>query len=505
MTKNKNSYSTVLVGFVLCSCAGIVPSHPKYRKQETRELTPTAQINTYKAESSKREMDSAIHTEKFLERDEFFLKPMKNKTVNFWTNFYATKNKERLERFAKNGEQYRPIIEKIFAQYGLPKELYYVGIVESGYYNHARSHAGAVGPWQFIKGTARRYGLTVNSKIDERRNIFKSTQAAALYFQDLYNIFGSWELALAAYNAGEYGVIRRIRGANTREYYELSRQKILPKETRHYVPKVLAVKEILENPNRYQLKVERPLLNIYAQTKAIKLKNSISIRNFAKKIGTNTTTLKNLNHDLTGSYIPYIRGGVEVFIPDTNKVSQSDINKMINKRKIAQVSSNSPKKNKVKNSGISEAQIHRVRKNESLYSIAKRYNTNMKTLKRLNHIKGSLITIGQELILPYKSQTHVFTSYKVKKGDHLTRLAKIFNLTPSQIKRMNNLKKSTIWVGQKLRVPKHKVFYYTVSKGDFLGSIAKKMNLNINELINLNNGSTTIYPGQKIIYKLELI
>src|SRR5690606_21088104 len=113
---------------------------------------------------------------------------------------FTVKQRDRFQRFLNNGEEYRHHIEAIFQEYGLPKELYYVGLIESGYYLGARSHASAVGPWQFIRGTGRRYGLRINSDIDERRDLFKSTHSAAQYFKDLHKMFSSWELALAAYN-----------------------------------------------------------------------------------------------------------------------------------------------------------------------------------------------------------------------------------------------------------------------------------------------------------------
>ena len=155
----------------------------------------------------------------------------------------------------KNGEKYRPIVTRIFKKHGLPVDLFYVGLIESGFNSHIRSHADAVGPWQFIKGTATRYGLRVDRHVDERRNIHKATEAAAGYFKDLYNIFGSWELALCAYNAGEYRIINAIRRGNTRDYRELVRKKLIPKETIYYVPKVAAARYLSKYRKKYKLPV----------------------------------------------------------------------------------------------------------------------------------------------------------------------------------------------------------------------------------------------------------
>jgi membrane-bound lytic murein transglycosylase D len=187
-----------------------------------------------------------------------FLLNKSTKRMEYWIDFFANKNHDRFQRFINNGEEYRPIIESILFSEGLPKELYFVGLIESGYYLTARSHAQAVGPWQFIRGTGKRYGLKITSELDERQDIFKATRAAALYFKDLHNVFSSWELALSAYNAGEYGVIRRIMKYGTRDFYELSKHKYLPSETINYVPKVLAAMEIINNPKKYGFVIRDP-------------------------------------------------------------------------------------------------------------------------------------------------------------------------------------------------------------------------------------------------------
>ncbi len=493
--------SLAVLSSIVSSCSHIVPSHPRNRGSITQtpvKLKPTEYINNFTQETQDQQLKNAINNEKITEASDEFLRPVKNSKVDFWINYYGFKHKDRLERFVANGEKYRPIIEDIFNKYGLPKELYYVGMVESGYYNHAKSHASAVGPWQFIKSTAKRYGLKVNAYIDERKNIYKSTQAAALFFQDLYNIFGSWELALAAYNAGEYGVIRRIRGANTREYYELSKRKILPKETRHYVPKVLAIKTILENTKKYNVTIKKPKHPFFVNTKSITIKSSMTIQKLAKITGHKKEVLLALNHDIKGRYIPtFGKKGFEIFIPDSQTNHQELINDYL--------ASKPAKSNKIIEKIQQDNQQHRVRKNESLYSIAKRYNTTPKALRKLNNISGSTIYIGQKLDLPIHSHSHIVTNYKVKRGDNLSEIAKLFKTTTSNLKHLNSMKNSNIYIGQNLTVPKHKIYYYTVSKGDFLGKIADETDLSIHDLKKINNIKTTIFPGQKLIYKVEVI
>ena len=496
----KTIYLQLLTLSLLSGCANIIPSY-KYKSSEVRKQTPTQVINEFKADSQRSELDTAIKSEVIVKKDVTFLADVRNKKVEFWINYFTTRNKAGLERFIKNGEKYKPIIEEIFSKYGLPLELYYVGIVESGYYNRARSHAGAVGPWQFIKGTARRYGLKVTKSIDERKNIYKSTQAAALYFQDLYNIFGSWELALAAYNAGEYGIIRRIRGANTRKYYELSRRKIIPKETRNYVPKVLAVKEIIENPKKYNITIEKPHHNIFEHTKAITIKNSVKVSTLAKKLKLEPGVLKALNHDILGHYIPYLgRKGFEVFIPNKSKISEKDLNQFL-------ASIRQTKKTKKINKTLANTnlQIHTVRQNESLYSISKRYGLTVKKLKTVNRLQTSKIYVGQQIKLPTKQYTKALYSYVVRKGDNLSKIASMFNIRLKKIKSMNNLKKTIVFVGQKLKVPPHKNRFHIVKKGEFLGQIARVNNKSLSFLRKINNIEDHIYPGQRLIVNITMI
>lgn len=485
---------TILIGLSLISCAHIQPTHKLDNNYEETAIDIPDDEND---DNNIAPTDTLASAPVFKKSEKNFLERRNSKKVNFWIDYFSKKNKNRLERFVANGEKYKSIIEETFSRYGLPKELYYVGLIESGYYNAAKSHAGAVGPWQFMPSTARRYGLRVNHKIDERKNIFKSTEAAALFFQDLYNIFGSWELALAAYNKGENGVIRRIRGANTRDYYELSRKKVLPKETRHYVPKVLAVMTILENIDHYGVKVKKWQDNPFAEATKIEVDKSIKISTLAKKLNVPTSYIKQLNQDLKGTYIPYPgRNPIEIYVPSSSKESIASFNKYLANIKSQK---RSPRQNTKK------IEYHKVRRNESLYSLAKRYNTSISQLKRLNNLKRNTIFVGQKIKVSSQSHARVVYSYTVKRGDNLSTIAKIFKLSPQKLKQMNKLRSSRIYVGSKLQVPPHKKVTYTVRKGDSLGRIAVKKRVSLAQLLRLNGNKNQIYPGQKIVLELKLI
>jgi len=505
----------LMLGVIVTGCSQIRPRNT----HKNVDATPTVTINNFRAETQSKHLDEVIIKEKRTQKQEvFFLKQKDGKTINKWVNYFSKRGKREFEKFLRNGAKYKPIIEKIFAKHNLPKDLYYVGLIESGYKNHARSHASAVGPWQFIKETARRYGLKVTRSIDERKNIYKSTEAAALYFQDLYNIFGSWELALAAYNAGEYGVIRRIRGANTRDFYELSRRKVLPRETRNYVPKVIAARKVDKNRKLYHVKVKPNYNKSYLNVKSYQVKKSISLNLLSKKLGVSKKAIKLLNHDISGEYIPYLgRRGFELYLPK-NKVNTRALNRIIATNGGSQVTERasrhsgkksakkSVKKRSVRKYSLTNKKSHKVRKNESLFSISKRYNVTLKTLKKINNLKRSTIYPGQRIYLPGSGTTSVKYSYIVKKGDHLGRIARMFKIHVKKLKSLNKLRKNNIFVGQSLKVPAHKKKYHTVKRGDALLKIASRYGTSISKIKNFNNLSKgIIYPGQKIIVKVSRI
>jgi len=435
-----------------------------------------------------------------------FLRNVVNKDTKFWTHYFTKREKARFERYLVNGEKYRPLIEKTFEDYGLPKELYYVGLIESGYNVSARSSASAVGPWQFIKATGKRYGLTIKFGVDERQSIVKSTKAAALFFQDLYNIFGSWELALSAYNAGEYGVIRRIRSANTRDFYKLSRMKKLPKETRQYVPKVLAAMNIVKNAKHYNVKVPKYSFDLFSNTKFIVLKDSVSLNNLSKKTGHSVSNIKKLNRDLTIGKTPYIRrNGYKILLPNANyaHIKQLTLEKGSG-RKTASSSSNSRLSNKT----------HKVKSGENLSSISRKYNVKIATLKMANNLRSSKIFKGQRIKIPGKKTRTVASSsrsksrssekYIVRRGDNLYKLARRNHTSISKILKLNNKTKRTIYVGEVIKLPEVSRSLYTVKSGDYLLKIAKKTGVSIAKLKKLNEmRSSKIFPGQRLIIRVN--
>ncbi len=211
----------------------------------------------------------------------------------------------------KRSSRYLPIIEKMLKENKLPEDLKYVAIAESALRPHVSSNRGAIGFWQFMRQTGIRYGLTINGYIDERRNLLASTQAAIRYFEELYQKFGSWTLAAAAYNMGDEGLMAEILEQETDTYYHL----YLPIETQRFVFRVISAKLIFSNPEKYgfflseedyypPLEFDRIHLNCL---------QDIPIRIVARAAKTHFKVIKDLNPEIRGHYIT--KGGHQILIP----------------------------------------------------------------------------------------------------------------------------------------------------------------------------------------------
>jgi hypothetical protein len=175
----------------------------------------------------------------------------RNKEVKAYLVYFSTERKRVIQNYLARSTRYLPLIQEIFQEHGLPEDLAFLAMIESGFNPYAYSPAHAAGMWQFISGTARRYGLEINNYVDERRDPVKSTHAAAKYLLDLYKQFGSWYLAAASYNCGENRVQREIDSSNHKNFWELSANQCLPNETKNYVPQMIAATIIAKNPEKF--------------------------------------------------------------------------------------------------------------------------------------------------------------------------------------------------------------------------------------------------------------
>jgi membrane-bound lytic murein transglycosylase D len=366
-----------------------------------------------------------------------------DKLYDFWIHYFTKRQKKLFERHLRNGEKYKNLVMKIFREHGLPEDLFYLGLIESGFNTKIRSRANAVGPWQFIKGTARRYGLRVDRSVDERRHIHKATHAAARFLKDLYNIFGSWELALCAYNAGEYRIINAIRRGNTRDYKELVRKKLLPKETIYYVPKIAAAKELERNPDKYGLSHEPyGKKTIYNNVIAKTIYHNFSAKKLARRLKISYSKFRVLNMDLKHDYVR-VRSTrpMTVYLPDTKRNRKISLNY----KKYRKVATKSRQKTGV----LSKSLYHKVKRGDSLTSLAAAYDVTISQLKKANRLRNNKIYKGQRLKIP----TVRYKVYRVRRGDNLIYIAKKFKTTLSKIIKANALQSRVIYPRQKIIIP----------------------------------------------------
>jgi membrane-bound lytic murein transglycosylase D len=314
-------------------------------------------------------------------------------------SFVAAFQSELRGTFARSlerGGQYMPKMGSILAEEGVPAELVYLPIIESGFRLNAVSPAGAVGPWQFIRGTGRRYGLRIDRYVDERRDPEKATRAAARYLRDLHSMFDDWHLSLAAYNTGEANVARVRDRAQIDDYWEMIDRGYLPRETREYVPRALAAIEIGTSLEEYGF--EKPEARPPARYDRVTIDKSISLKTVAQLSGTSLAEITELNPALCRGVVP--PSGYEVRLPKGTR--QTFEVAYANLRPAAVVAWEEAPRYKT----------HRVRRGETISSIAQRYRVSSAALMRANKIrKGRQLQAGKLLRIPVKQKPTGYRSF----------------------------------------------------------------------------------------------
>jgi membrane-bound lytic murein transglycosylase D len=258
--------------------------------------------------------------------------------VTKWFNYYTRSGRARFQRHLHRGEKYRTLIESILISYGLPIELYYVGLIESGYVLKAKSHQSAEGPWQFIKSTGKSYGLRVDSEVDERLNIYMATHAAAKYLGDLYNIFNSWALSIAAYNAGEYRIMSAIRKGNTRSFNKLIQKKLLPKETSNYVSKFWTAMMLDRYSDEFNFYKKKNTVKLDHLNLKIELKKNYSISELIEMSGLSSKDFYTYNQHLKSKRVRASKKRpVSLYLPQASFIDFANQIDVIDNAKIVKV------------------------------------------------------------------------------------------------------------------------------------------------------------------------
>jgi membrane-bound lytic murein transglycosylase D len=251
-----------------------------------------------------------------------------NRRVSHWIRYFQTEGRRTFRNWLERSSRYMPILQFELARAGLPQDLVYVAMVESGFQSNATSNMSAMGIWQFIDPTARRYGLQIDWWLDERRDFFKSTEAAISYMSDLYQQFGSWYLVAASYNMGETGVRRLIERHRTHNFWELAERGALPQETTDYVPKIIAAMLISKAPALYgfrNLNYEMPLT-----FENVRAPGGTDLTNLANYLGVSGKYLRDLNPELIKGFIPREVTGYRIRVPKGSTLTVSQYIRMQN-------------------------------------------------------------------------------------------------------------------------------------------------------------------------------
>jgi len=437
--------------------------------------------------------------------------------------YFQTVARDAFHKWLGRSTKYKPLYLKVLRKYGLPNDLIYLSLVESGYNPNAYSWARAMGLWQFIASTGRLYGLNRDWWIDERKDPEKATDAAARFLRDLYKQFGSWDLAMAAYNGGPGRVSRTIKKQKTIDFWKLK----LKRQTMDYVPLIYAATIIAKEPEKYGFTD----INYEDEIKWIKvtINRCLDLKVVAREIGCTYQELKNLNPEILRGYTPPNYKKYELKIPVGKREKFiAALDKMPSPKETSWVK-------------------HKIRKGETVSTIASRYGVSQYAIFAANNLsRRSKIYAGKQLIVPvpldrnYKSQPRKNRDYKasksvysVRSGDTMWDIARAFGTSVNDLRRVNYIERgSRIYVGQKLKIPssatklKEKnqtspMTYaskdkkqssksgssnkssgssskYTVRSGDTLWDLARRFGTTTSNIRKLNGlgRSSRIYPGQ---------
>ena len=460
-----------------------------------------------------------------------------NRQVEFYLDFFTQKNRRGFAKWLARSGRYLPMIKKELKEAGLPLDLAYLPMIESGFSLTAYSRARAVGPWQFMRATGSKFGLTVDDYVDERRDPEKSTRAAISYLKYLHERFQSWHLAVAAYNAGEGKIARAIRKHKTHDFWTLAQKRYLKLETKRYVPKLIAAIIIAKNPAEYgftDIEYHEPLAY-----DTLQVNRWTSLRAVAVACGRPFEEIWDLNRQLRKAISPPSSSAYIIKVP----ASEGEM-----------TAQNLPR---VRATVITDYKTHRVRQGETLARICRKYNLNTTTLLKANNLRTPTLSTEQRLRIPYQTTSYVLMAettsqpwggpadkasmenlvlHKIRPGETLSVISKRYGVPMLLIAAWNDLKDlARIRAGQQLALylkdnpgstaslgmdntmtmltkaqgtiattkalgGKHT--YYRVQGGDSLWKIARRFKTTPEEIRRLNNlKGNLIHPGRQLVLK----
>jgi membrane-bound lytic murein transglycosylase D len=392
-----------------------------------------------------------------------------NDQVESFIEYFRTTHRKPFTLWLQRSGRYIPMMKKVLKANGLPEDLVYMALIESGFNPKAYSRRRASGPWQFITRTGKRYGLEVDWWIDERRDPEKSTIAAARHLKDLYDQFSCWYLAAAGYNAGAGKISRAIQRYRTEDFWELTKHKYLKRETRHYVPKMIAAALIAKEPEKYgfiDIEYDEPI-----RYEKVEIPDATDLKVIARCCEVDYETIKALNPELKMWCTPPDRPGYEVNIPSGTR-----------EKFLKNFSQLGPSER------ITYRQ-HQVRQGETLSTIARRYGIKKEPIMQLNDLKSARqLRTGSSLIIPIPADRALARD---ERGGMETRITKKRATAPKRV------------VVAEVSGP-FKEIRYVVKEGDTLWDIAIMYNLRIEDIRRWNNlQGDVIRPKDKLLLRVS--
>ena len=422
-------------------------------------------------------------------------------------NYFTTgRGKRTFQRTIDRSEAYRPMVERILKEEGVPPEIFHLAQAESGFRPLAISRARATGMWQFMRFTGRQYGLRQNQYVDERYDPEKATRAAARHLKDLHIEFGDWYLAMAAYNGGPMRVVRSVKRAGS-DYWTLCRRRLLRRETRNYVPIILAMTYVAKNPWLYESLDRDPAPPLRYDT--ITTDSEIHLNLIADITGATTAKLREINPALRRSATP--PHSYDLRLPEgTAQSFESEIARIPKEKRLAW-------------------RRHKVKEKETLAAIAKRYRIKSSQIAELNQLDQGKLDQGSFLMIPsgpqkikyyYRGGAGGFLvggtgRYRIARGDTLGGIAQRFRTSVRQLQRWNGLTSTRIRAGRYLIVKPDGLSgttaagsktggpgKYRVRSGDNLSVIARRHGVTVAQLKQWNGlTSNRIIAGRYLIVR----
>jgi membrane-bound lytic murein transglycosylase D len=423
-----------------------------------------------------------------------------NEFVQGYINLYAFRKREQVERMLGLSEFYFPMVERVFKEYNIPTEFKYLAIVESALNPYAVSPVGATGMWQFMFTTGKMYNLKITSHIDERRDPLKATHAAAKYFVDMYKRYGDWLLVIAAYNCGPGNVNRAIRkSGGGKTFWEI--RNYLPAETRGYVPAYIAATYIMNCAEVHNIYPTYP--NFSFMTDTVQLAQPVAFKDIVKLCGISAEELKILNPIFKKDFVPAYNESFTIKIPATRK----DI-LALNKDSLYR---SFPNKTNVESMFVLNTdplansrtvyKTHVVRKGETLSKLSGKYDVSISEIKKWNKIKRNSLVAGQRLrikreikVAPSTTPIQLVAKNKATKTKEapVTEQQQVVASTEAPIESTKQAEEVTVQ-----NVIKKET--YTVKPGDNLARIAAKYDVSLDDIKKWNDlNSSKILVGQKI-------